>query len=70
MDRRFAVGIDLGTSTSEICVYRNGEPFVIPDPHTKSPVIPSLPQLTKLELRWLESVRLSSCGSLVEASAR
>ncbi len=40
----FAVGIDLGTSTSEICIYRNGEPMMIPDPgsRTKSPVIPSL----------------------------
>lgn len=62
MDRRFAVGIDLGTSTSEICVYRNGEPFVIPDPHTKSPVIPSVAAIDEtgapvvgeraLELMW------------------
>jgi molecular chaperone DnaK len=40
----FAIGIDLGTSTSEICVYRNNEPYVIPDPHNpgKSPIVPSL----------------------------
>jgi molecular chaperone DnaK len=40
----FAVGIDLGTSTSEICVYRNNEPMMVPDPgaRTKSPIVPSL----------------------------
>src|SRR5437899_2383196 len=42
--RPFAVGIDLGTSTSEICVYRNGEPGMIPDPSSlaKSSIMPSL----------------------------
>ncbi len=40
--RDFAVGIDLGTSTSEIAVYQHKEPVVIPDPYTKSPIVPSL----------------------------
>jgi molecular chaperone DnaK len=41
----FAVGIDLGTSTSEICIYRSGaEPYVVPDPSSpgRSPVVPSI----------------------------
>ncbi|MGF1524572.1 MAG: Hsp70 family protein [Leptolyngbyaceae cyanobacterium] len=38
----FAIGIDLGTSTSEICVYRNGDATPLPDPITKIPVIPSI----------------------------
>lgn len=40
----FAIGIDLGTSTSEVCVYRNGQTMVVPDPASpgRSPVIPSL----------------------------
>lgn len=45
-DVSFAVGIDLGTSTSEICVYRTGKeiPEPIPDPSqpSKSPIVPSL----------------------------
>lgn len=38
----YAIGIDLGTSTSEISVFRNNEPYPIPDPSTKSPIVPSL----------------------------
>lgn len=40
----FAIGIDLGTSTSELSVFRNEEPHVVPDPlsPTKSAIIPSL----------------------------
>ncbi|MBW3624386.1 MAG: Hsp70 family protein [Armatimonadetes bacterium] len=38
----YAIGIDLGTSTSEIAVFRNGAPYVIPEPKSKSPIIPSL----------------------------
>nr|WP_298905929.1 Hsp70 family protein [uncultured Nostoc sp.] len=38
----YAIGIDLGTSTSEICIYKNNEPLPIPDPVTKIPIIPSI----------------------------
>lgn len=40
----YAIGIDLGTSTSEICVFRNNEPFPIPDTHpqNRTPITPSL----------------------------
>lgn len=37
-----AIGIDLGTSTSEVCVYQSGSLALIPDPSSKSPIIPSL----------------------------
>jgi len=49
MQDRLAIGIDLGTSTSEICVYRNGEPFVVPSPssQTRSPIFPSLVAVNK-----------------------
>ena len=38
------VGIDFGTSTSEICVFRPGSSFVVPDPASvsHSPVVPSV----------------------------
>lgn len=38
------IGIDLGTSTSEICVFRNDEPVPIADPSSlaRSPIVPSL----------------------------
>jgi molecular chaperone DnaK len=41
---QFAVGIDFGTSTSEICVFRNGERLMIPDPGSisRTPIVPSL----------------------------
>lgn len=38
----YAIGIDLGTSTSEVCWFRNGEPYPIPDPATKTAIVPSL----------------------------
>ncbi len=38
----YAVGIDFGTSTSEICIYRDPEPYLVPDPATKNPIVPSL----------------------------
>lgn len=38
----FAIGIDLGTSTSEICIYRNDDATPLPDPITKIPVVPSI----------------------------
>ncbi len=41
MKQQVAIGIDLGTSTSEIAVYRN-EPVVLPDPTWKTPIVPSL----------------------------
>lgn len=42
MKTNYAIGIDLGTSTSYICVYKNNEPLPIPDPTTKIPIIPSI----------------------------
>ena len=42
MSKGFAIGIDLGTSTSEICVYRKGETQPIPDPSSKLAIIPSI----------------------------
>jgi len=38
------IGIDLGTATSEIAVYQDGVPLVLPDPDSpgRSPVVPSL----------------------------
>ena len=42
MAERFAVGIDLGTSTSEVAVYQRGGVHVVPDWKTKSPIIPSV----------------------------
>lgn len=41
------IGIDLGTSTSEICAYIDGKPTPIVDPATKSPVIPSVVALSR-----------------------
>lgn len=41
------IGIDLGTSTSEIAVYRDGQPEPILDPKTKSPIVPSLVAINK-----------------------
>lgn len=42
MTSPLAIGIDLGTSTSEIAVYRNGAAQVIDDPSARVPIIPSL----------------------------
>ncbi|HLO84789.1 MAG TPA: Hsp70 family protein [Nostocaceae cyanobacterium] len=42
MAQDFAIGIDLGTSTSEICVYQKGDYQAIPDPSSKVPVVPSI----------------------------
>ncbi len=38
------IGIDLGTATSEIALYQDGAPLVLPDPDSpgRSPVVPSL----------------------------
>src|SRR3712207_5391019 len=47
MTKNYAIGIDLGTSTSEICVYRNNESFPIPDPVTKLAIIPSIVAINK-----------------------
>lgn len=43
MPQKHAIGIDFGTSTSEICVFRPTNSFVIPDPAspTKNPIVPS-----------------------------
>lgn len=37
-----AFGIDLGTSTSEVSYIKDGRPVAINDPHTKSPIVPSV----------------------------
>jgi len=37
-----SIGIDLGTSTSIVSVIRDGKPFSIPDPRTKTPIVPSI----------------------------
>ncbi|MDZ8108075.1 MAG: Hsp70 family protein [Nostoc sp. DedQUE12a] len=42
MTKDFAIGIDLGTSTSEICFYRKDASEPIPDPVSKIPIIPSI----------------------------
>lgn len=39
--RNLAIGIDLGTSTSEIAIFQKQEPIAIPDPLTKTPIVPS-----------------------------
>jgi molecular chaperone DnaK len=38
----YAIGIDLGTSTSEVAIFHNGRPMVIRDVDTRAPVVPSL----------------------------
>ena len=43
----YAIGIDFGTSTSEVCVYQHGEPVPIFDSQTKSPIIPSVVAVDK-----------------------
>ncbi len=47
MAKDFAIGIDLGTSTSEICVYRNNESFPIAEPLTKLAIIPSIVAISR-----------------------
>ncbi|MEM8719119.1 MAG: Hsp70 family protein [Cyanobacteria bacterium P01_G01_bin.39] len=42
MTNDFSIGIDLGTSTSEICVYRKDSIEPIPDPVTKIPIVSSI----------------------------
>ncbi len=58
MSKDFAIGIDLGTSTSEICFFQKGEPQPITDPGTKVPIIPSIVAInTKGELLVGETAR-------------
>lgn len=42
--KQLPVGIDFGTSTSVISVFRDGEPYPVPDSSNrfKSPIVPSL----------------------------
>jgi molecular chaperone DnaK len=47
MTKDYAIGIDLGTSTSEICMYRHSESFAIPDPKTKLAIMPSIVAINK-----------------------
>lgn len=42
-----AIGMDLGTSTSEVAFFRNGKPEVIRDSDAKSPIVPSLVAINK-----------------------
>lgn len=42
---KYAVGIDLGTSTSEISVYYNNEAHVVLDPVSQTPIVPSIAAL-------------------------
>jgi len=42
MTNQFAVGIDLGTSTSEICIFSDGQSTTIVDPNTRNAIIPSI----------------------------
>jgi molecular chaperone DnaK len=44
MDQSIAIGIDFGTSTSEIAYFVDGRPRVVPDVNsgTRSPIVPSL----------------------------
>jgi len=50
---RIAVGIDLGTSTSEVVIFMNGETSSIRDPKTRSPIIPSVVGIDKKSGRLL-----------------
>lgn len=43
----YSFGIDLGTSTSEISYLVGGKPVPISDPHTKSPIVPSVVALDR-----------------------
>ncbi|MEJ5169908.1 MAG: Hsp70 family protein [Fimbriimonadales bacterium] len=45
--QELAFGIDLGTSTSIVSVLRDGKPFAIPDPLTKTPIVPSIVGLNR-----------------------
>jgi len=47
MKNQFAIGIDLGTSTSEICIFEDGQVLNIPDPATKTPIVPSIVAITR-----------------------
>jgi molecular chaperone DnaK len=44
MSKHPCIGIDLGTATSEIAVWQDGAPLVLPDPDSpgRSPVVPSI----------------------------
>ncbi|MGC8668643.1 MAG: Hsp70 family protein [Chthonomonadales bacterium] len=41
------IGIDLGTSTSIICAFLDGQPVPIPDPYSGSPIVPSVVGLNR-----------------------
>ena len=63
MTNDFAIGIDLGTSTSEIFVYRKDSPEPIPDPASKIPIVPSIVAINpKGELLVGENARRATRG--------
>ena len=50
MSHKFGVGIDLGTSTSEICIYKPKIGTIpIHDPVTRTPIVPSIVGIDKKE---------------------
>lgn len=53
MSGSLAVGIDFGTSTSLVAVYRDNKPWVIPDPLTGLPYIPSIVSLDDEGKLWV-----------------
>lgn len=69
MTKDFAIGIDLGTSTSEICFYRKDASEPIPDPITKMPIIPSIVAINS-KGEWLVGENARSYVNLPDQGIR